>query len=148
MTDVEQKGAAVMLFSDEQTAVAIDIIHMLKTAIKEKKPLPGPEETVRWESEAKTGNEEAYRQLMCAKLHMMYPAIPEGSGTSDTDRLWRLIVSGHLESILVVNSLDYIKAYDGYEWPPRPGSYFERWLSSAVKNELNSAIADGWDPVT
>lgn len=133
-----------MFFSEEQTATAIDIIHMVETAAKEKKPLPKPEEVVRWENDAKAGNEDAYKQLMSAKLQMLFPALPRSSGTSNTDRLWHTIISGRLEGILVVNSLDYEKAYDGYVWPPKLGSYFERWASAAVKNELVRAIAGGW----
>lgn len=133
-----------MFFSEDQTAAAIDIIHMVETAAKEKKPLPKPEDVARWENDSNAGNEDAYKQLMCAKLQMLSPALPEGSGTSNTDRLWDTILSGRLEGILVVNSLDYEKAYDGYVWPPKLGSYFERWASAAVKNELVKAIADGW----
>ena len=135
-----------MFCSDEQTVVAIDIIQMVETAVKEKKPLPKPEDVINWEMDAEAGNEEAYKQLMCAKLQLMFPVIPEDFGTSNPDRLWHLIASGRFEGILVVNSLDYKKAYEEYEWPPRLGSYFERWLSAAVKNELVRAVADGWNP--
>lgn len=135
-----------MIFSDEQTVVAIDIIHMVETAVKEKKPLPKPEDVLKWEKDTETGNAEAYKQLMCAKLQMLFPAISENSGSSYPDRLWHLIKSGRFEGILVVNSLDYKRAYEGYEWPPSLGSYFERWLNAAVKNELIRAVADGWNP--
>lgn len=133
-----------MFFSDEETEAAIDIIHMVKAAADENMPLSRPEDVARWEKDAEAGDEEAYKKLMCAKLHMIFPVIPEDSGTSATDRLWQSIASGRLEGILVVNSLDYEKAYEDYEWPPRLGSYIERWISVAVKSELTRAIADGW----
>ena len=135
-----------MIFTDEQTEIAIDIIHMAEKAAKEKIPFPDPVDVLKWEKEAAAGNKESYKQAMCAKLHMVYPVLPVGSGSPDRAKLWQSIVDGRYEGILVVNSLDYQKAYEEYETPPRLGSYFERWLSTAIRNELARAIVDGWKP--
>lgn len=134
------------LFSDEQTDIAIDIVHMVESAAREKRPLPEPDDVARWEKEAEAGNNEAYKKLMCAKLYMIYPEIPGTSGGSNWARLWNSIVSGRLEGILVINSLDYRKAYEAYAWPPKLGTYLERWMAYALKNELAKAIIAGYDP--
>ncbi len=135
-----------MRFTDEQTDIAIDIIHLVETAARENAPLPDPQDVEKWENEAAAGDNDAFKKAMCAKLRMLYPAIPGGPARSDADRLWRTILNGRYEGILVVRSLEYRRAYEEYTFPPRLGSYFERWMSMAVKTELTNAVADGWLP--
>ena len=141
-----EKERSGMRFTDEQTDAAIDIIHLVETAARENAALAEPKDVEQWEKEAASGNTDAYKKAMCAKLRMLYPAVPEGPARSDAERLWKTILNGRTEGILVVRSLDYRRAFEEYEFPPRLGSYLERWMSTAVKTELTNAVADGWLP--
>ncbi|MCR4672855.1 MAG: hypothetical protein K5637_06435 [Lachnospiraceae bacterium] len=133
-------------FTDEETETAIDIISSVIADAKSDAPLPSPEEEAEWESLAESGDKEAFKKVMTAKLRLVYPTIPEPPYHSSWGMLWESIISGRYEGILAVKSLNYQKAYQEYSVPLKLGSYPERWISYALKNELGRAFADGWKP--
>ena len=133
-----------MRFTDEQTEQAIQIIESVRR--QSGAPLLSPEEAERLEAAAANGDGEAYVELITAKLRLLYPDIPKESKSSLGSRLWQSIEQGRLEGILVVSSLDYRRAWEEIQagTQNKIGSYFERWQSSRLKNELAAACCDGY----
>ena len=75
--------------------------------------------------------------------------MPQPPGSGERELLWQSIVSGRYEGIAVAQSLDYPRAWadlQGEGKRPALGSYFERWLSVAIRQELVKATAEGWRP--
>ncbi len=136
-----------MRFDDEQTARAIRVITAVQQASGQ--PLPAPEELRQTEKLAEAGDVSAADELLAAKLRLIFPSVPEESRGGERALLWRSIVGGRYEGICVAESLDYPRAWadlQGEGKRPALGSYFERWLSLAIRQELVKATAEGWRP--
>ena len=136
-----------MRFDDEQTERAIRVI----TAVQRLsgQPLPVPEQLRETEKQAQAGDRDAADELLAAKLRLIFPALPQPPGSGERELLWQSIVSGRYEGIAVAQSLDYPRAWadlQGEGKRPALGSYFERWLSVAIRQELVKATAEGWRP--
>ena len=121
-----------MRLTDQQIEQAIQILTLVKR--QSGQPLPTKEEIEAIHDDT---------SLLVAQIRMVYPTVPEPPYKNNYERLWQSIVEGRYEGIDAFRSLDLKRALeDGY--PPRLGSYFERWLSHTIKNELAKAIADGY----
>lgn len=134
-----------MRFDDEQTARAIRVISAVQQ--RSGQPLPAPEELRETEKRAEAGEEEAADELLTARLRLIYPTEPEPPYSGGRALLWQSIVDGRYEGIAVAQSLDYPRAWadlQGEGRRPALGSYFERWLSLAIRQELVRATAEGW----
>ena len=136
-----------MRFDDEQTARAIRVI----SAVQERsgQPLPAPEEVREREKRAEAGDGEASEELLAAKLRLIFPTVPERPYSGERALLWQSIAEGRYEGILVARGLDYPRAWadlQGEGKRPPVSSYFERWLSLAIRQELVKATAEGWRP--
>ena len=134
-----------MRFDDEQTARAIRVI----TAVQRRsgQPLPAPEQLRQTEKRAEAGDVSAADELLAARLRLIFPSVPEESRGDERALLWQSIVGGRYEGIAVAEGLDYRRAWadlQGEGKRPALGSYFERWLSRALRQELVRATAEGW----
>ncbi|MBQ1342797.1 MAG: hypothetical protein IIY40_01395 [Firmicutes bacterium] len=134
-----------MRFDDEQTERAIRVI----TAVQRLsgQPLPEPEQLRETEKQAQAGDRDAADELLAARLRLIYPTLPQPPYSGERALLWQSIVSGRYEGIAVAQSLDYPRAWadlQGEGKRPALGSYFERWLSRALRQELVRATAEGW----
>lgn len=136
-----------MRFDEEQTARAIRIISAVQQMSGQ--PLPAPEEVREREKRARAGDGEASEELLTAKLRLIFPTVPEPPYSGERALLWQSIAEGRYEGILVARGLDYPRAWadlQGEGKRPALGSYFERWLSLAIRQELVRATAEGWRP--
>ncbi|MBO7668236.1 MAG: hypothetical protein J6T26_07225 [Firmicutes bacterium] len=136
-----------MRFDDEQTKAAIRVI----TAVQRLSgaPLPKPEELRETAQRARAGEAAAAEELLAARLRLIYPTVPQPPYSGERELLWQSIVEGRYEGISVAERLDYDRAWadlQGEGRRPALGSYFERWLSVALRQELVKATAEGWRP--
>ena len=134
-----------MRFDDEQTARAIRVISAVQQ--RSGQPLPTPEQLRETEQRAEAGDRDAADELLTARLRLIYPTEPEPPYSGERELLWQSIVGGRYEGIAVAQSLDYPRAWadlQGEGRRPALGSYFERWLSLAIRQELVKATAEGW----
>ena len=134
-----------MRFDDEQTERAIRVITAVQQASGQ--PLPSPEELRQTEKLAEAGDVSAADELLAARLRLIFPSVPEETCGGERALLWRSIVGGRYEGIAVAQGLDYRRAWadlQGEGKRPALGSYFERWLSRALRQELVRATAEGW----
>ena len=136
-----------MRFDDEQTEGAIRVISAVQQMSGQ--PLPAPEQVRETEKRAAAGDGAAAEELLAARLRLIYPTLPQPPYSGERELLWQSIVSGRYEGICVAESLDYSRAWadlQGEGKRPALGSYFERWLSLAIRQELVKATAEGWRP--
>jgi len=124
----------------DQTDRAISVIQ--KAVSDSGKPLPEPEMVKQFEAAALEGDEDAYIAAMAAKLRIIFPDTDRNAYSGYMKIVWKSIMEGRLEGILIAEKLDYERAFaDGAM--PALGSYFERWLSGYMKREANRIIAEG-----
>ncbi len=134
-----------MRFTENETEWAIRVIRTVQD--NSGAPLPPPAALRETAARAERGDEEARAALTAAKLRLLYPLIPSAPYRTEREKLWQSIIEGRYEGIRLVEKLDYERAWTDLqgEGPrPRLGSYFERWLSARIKQELVAVLTEGW----